>query len=93
MPASKPAEFRRRAVDLARSGPAPVAKIAADLGISQLCLRRSIPWARRPEASRPLTALKDPLRGWDGIVGGEPQRAFYGSQFQMTFPVPTHYGV
>ncbi len=40
MPAAKPAEFRRRAVDLARSGQQPVAKIASDLGISQSCLRR-----------------------------------------------------
>ncbi len=40
MPAAKPPEFRRRAVDLARSGDQPVAKIAADLGISESCLRR-----------------------------------------------------
>lgn len=40
MPAAKPVEFRRRAVELARSGQAPVAKIASDLGISQSCLRR-----------------------------------------------------
>ena len=31
MPAAKPLEFRRRAVDLARSGQRPVAKIASDL--------------------------------------------------------------
>ncbi len=36
----QPPEFRRRAVDLARSGDQPVAKIAADLGISESCLRR-----------------------------------------------------
>lgn len=36
----KPPEFRRRAVDLARGGPQPVAKVAADLGISETCLRR-----------------------------------------------------
>ena len=40
MPAAKPPEFRRRAVDLARSGQQPVAKIAYDLGISESCLRR-----------------------------------------------------
>jgi hypothetical protein len=27
------------------------------------------------------------------VVIGEPQRAFYGSQFGMTFPVFVHYGV
>jgi len=40
MPAAKPLEFRRRAVELARRREAPVAKIAADLGISESCLRR-----------------------------------------------------
>lgn len=40
VPAAKPPEFRRRAVDLARSGRHPVAKVAADLGISESCLRR-----------------------------------------------------
>lgn len=40
MPAAKPPEFRRRAVELARSGQQPVAQIAKDLGISDSCLRR-----------------------------------------------------
>ena len=40
MPAAKPPEFRRRAVELARQGEQPVAKIAKDLGISESCLRR-----------------------------------------------------
>lgn len=40
MPAAKPPEFRRRAVDLARSGQDPVARVASDLGISESCLRR-----------------------------------------------------
>ncbi len=40
MPAAKPLEFRRRAVELARRGEFPVAKIASDLGISESCLRR-----------------------------------------------------
>ncbi len=42
MPAAKPPEFRRRAVELARSGEHPVAKIASDLGIAGSCLRRWI---------------------------------------------------
>jgi transposase-like protein len=40
MPAPKPPEFRRRAVELVRLGEQPVAKIARDLGISESCLRR-----------------------------------------------------
>lgn len=40
MPAPRPPEFRRRAVELARQGEQPVAVIAKDLGISESCLRR-----------------------------------------------------
>lgn len=54
---------------------------------------RSIPWKRRPEAARLLELLKDPGRGFDAVVIGEPQRAFYGNQFGLTFPVFVHYGV
>lgn len=54
---------------------------------------RSIPPQRRPEASRLLAALADPNRGFDAVVVGEPQRAFYGNQFGNTFPIFAHYGV
>ena len=54
---------------------------------------RSLPWKRRPEALRLLDAFKDPNRGFDAVVIGEPARAFYGNQFGLTFPVFTHYGV
>ena len=40
MPAAKPPEFRRRAVELARRREQPIAKIASDLGIAESCLRR-----------------------------------------------------
>jgi len=40
MPAAKPPEFRRRAVELARLREKPIAAIASDLGISVSCLRR-----------------------------------------------------
>jgi site-specific DNA recombinase len=59
-----------------------------DIGTS-----RSLPWKRRPQASRLLTLLADHERGFVGVVIGEPQRAFYGNQFGLTFPVFTHYGV
>ncbi len=39
MPASKPPEFRRRALDLVDQGE-PVALVARNLGISEACLRR-----------------------------------------------------
>ncbi len=54
---------------------------------------RSLPWKRRPEASRLLEAFRDHDRGFDAVVIGEPQRAFYGNQFGLTFPVFVHYGV
>jgi len=56
-----------------------------DLGTS-----RSLPWKRRPEAARLLAAIADPGRSFEGVVIGEPQRAFYGNQFSLTFPVLTH---
>jgi transposase len=43
MPPAHPPEFRQRAVELARTGDAPIARIASDLGISQSCLRN---WLR-----------------------------------------------
>jgi site-specific DNA recombinase len=54
---------------------------------------RSLPWKRRPEASRLLDTFSDPTRGFEAVVIGEPQRAFYGYQFGLTFPVFVHYGV
>ena len=39
MPAAKPPEFRRRALDLVAQGE-PVAAVARNLGISESCLRR-----------------------------------------------------
>jgi site-specific DNA recombinase len=54
---------------------------------------RSIPPQRRPEASRLLAALADSQRGFEAVVVGEPQRAFYGNQFGNTFPLFAHYKV
>ncbi|WP_213456551.1 recombinase family protein [Rhizomonospora bruguierae] len=59
-----------------------------DIGLS-----RSLPWKRRPHAARLLDALADPNRGFDAVVIGEPQRAFYGNQYSLTMPVFSHYGV
>lgn len=46
MPAAKPEEFRRRAVELTRQPGASVATIAKDLGVSESCLRR---WMARDD--------------------------------------------
>lgn len=54
---------------------------------------RSIPWQRRPQASALLAELRDPERGFEAVVIGEPHRAFYGNQYGLTFPVFEHFGV
>ena len=54
---------------------------------------RSLPWKRRPRAAQLLADLANPDRGFDAVVIGEPQRAFYGNQYSLTMPVFTHYGV
>ncbi|MGD0944490.1 MAG: recombinase family protein [Acidimicrobiales bacterium] len=45
------------------------------------------------KATRLLADAADPLRGWRRLVIGEPQRAFSGPQFQLVFPVLSHYGI
>jgi transposase len=46
VPAPFPPEFRRRAVELFRERARPVSQIAAELGISESCLRR---WAAQDD--------------------------------------------
>ncbi|MFJ2476544.1 recombinase family protein [Streptomyces sp. NPDC087659] len=54
---------------------------------------RALPWQRRPRANELLKALRDPGRGFDAVVIGEPQRTFYGNQFGNTFPVFVHFRI
>ncbi|MGW7425056.1 recombinase family protein [Streptomyces sp. NPDC054813] len=54
---------------------------------------RSLPWQRRPRANELLKALRNPNRGFDAVVIGEPQRTFYGNQFGNTFPVFVHFRI
>ena len=54
---------------------------------------RVLPWARRPEAAALVAAMADPDRGFDAIVVGEYERAFYGSQYALMAPLFEHYGV
>jgi site-specific DNA recombinase len=87
-PASSRAWQLSRATQLIEPAGGEVVFEFFDIGES-----RSIPWSRRPEAARLLRLLADPGRGFDAVVLGEPQRAFYGNQFGLTFPVFVHYGV
>ena len=54
---------------------------------------RTVAWGRRPQAAALVAALADPGRGWDAIVIGEYERAFYGSQYALMAPLFEHYGV
>ena len=54
---------------------------------------RVLPWARRPQAAALLAAMADPGRGFDAIVIGEYERAFYGSQYALMTPLLEHYGI
>jgi len=54
---------------------------------------RALPWARRPQAAALVAQLADPDRGWDAIVIGEYERAFYGSQYASMAPLFEHYGI
>ena len=54
---------------------------------------RTVPWARRPQAAALVAQLADPDRGWDAIVIGEYERAFYASQYASMAPLFGHYGV
>jgi site-specific DNA recombinase len=53
---------------------------------------RALPWARRPQAAL-VGQLADPDRGWDAIVIGEYERAFYGNQYASMAPLFEHYGI
>jgi transposase len=52
MPAPHPPEFRRRAVELARERAKPVKQSAADIGISESCLRNWMTQADIDEGKR-----------------------------------------
>ncbi|TVY98985.1 recombinase family protein [Trebonia kvetii] len=54
---------------------------------------REVAWGRRPQAAVLIAELADPDRGWDAIVIGEYERAFYGSQYALMAPLFEHYGV
>jgi hypothetical protein len=54
---------------------------------------RTLPWPRRPQAAALVAQLADPERGWDAIVIGEYERAFYGSQYASMAPLFEHYGI
>ena len=59
-----------------------------DIGYS-----RTLAWARRPQAASLVAELADPERGWDAIVIGEYERAFYGGQYASMAHLFEHYSI
>ena len=86
-----PVTSRARQREQARVLAAGHGKIAAEFFDSGHS--RTLPWARLPQAAALVAALADPDRGWDAIVIGEYERAFYGSQYASMAPLFEHYGV
>jgi hypothetical protein len=54
---------------------------------------RRVAWGRRPQAAALVAQLADPGRGWDAVVIGEYERAFYGTQYALMAPLFEHYEV
>ena len=86
-----PADSLRWQMDTARRLIAPHGEIVTTY--HDIDKSRSLPWERRPEASRILRDLRNPSRGWDALVIAEPQRAFSGTQFEGILLQFAHYGV
>jgi site-specific DNA recombinase len=86
-----PADSLRWQTDTARRLIAPHGEIVTTY--HDIDKSRSLPWERRPEASRILRDLRNPNRGWDALVIAEPQRAFSGTQFEGILLQFAHYGV
>jgi DNA invertase Pin-like site-specific DNA recombinase len=86
-PVSSRARQREQAEALVR-GARPVVAEFFDEGES-----RSVAWGRRPQAAVLVAQFADADRGWDAIVVGEYERAFYGSQYAAMTPLFEHCGV
>src|SRR5208283_5177378 len=86
-PVTSRARQREQAEALVRGHGVIVAELF-DVGES-----RTVAWARRPQAAALVAQLADPDRGWDAIVIGEYERAFYGNQYASMAPLFEHYGV
>jgi site-specific DNA recombinase len=54
---------------------------------------RRLPWIKRPRAAALLAAAADPQRGFDAVVVGEYERAFYGDQLRHLATVFERHGV
>jgi site-specific DNA recombinase len=86
-----PVTSRARQRDLAGALVAGNGRIVAEY--FDIAQSRTLSWARRPQAAALLAAMADPDRGFDAIVIGEYERAFYGGQYAAMAPLFEHYGI
>ena len=68
MPRPHPPEFRQRAVELAQLREQPMAKVAADLGVGESCLRR---WVRLAEGGSARAGHRPGKDAAGALDGGE----------------------
>jgi len=54
---------------------------------------RRLAWHNRPQAAALLMALADADRGFDAVVVGEYERAFFGDQLNQLLPLLAEHGV
>ncbi|MFL6120832.1 recombinase family protein [Actinophytocola sp.] len=80
--------WQRNAADELVTGKGVVVVEFFDRGCS-----RRVGWSDRPEAGVLLAALADPDRGFDAVVVGEYERAFFGDQLTALLPVFARHGV
>jgi hypothetical protein len=87
-PESSRARQREQAGALVRGHGGVIVAELFDVGQS-----RAVAWGRRTQAAALIAQLADPYRGWDAIVVGEYERAFYGAHYAMMAPLFEHYRV
>ncbi|MGH3670036.1 MAG: recombinase family protein [Pseudonocardiaceae bacterium] len=80
--------WQRSVADEVISGKGSVVAEFFDHGYS-----RRTAWPDRPQAAVLLTALADPARGFDAVVVGEYERAFFGDQLTQLLPLLAQHGV
>jgi site-specific DNA recombinase len=80
--------WQRSVADEVISGKGSVVAEFFDHGYS-----RRTAWPDRPQAAVLLTALADPERGFDAVVVGAYERAFFGDQLIQLLPLLAQHGV
>jgi len=74
--------WQRNAANELIAGKGAIVAEFFDRGYSQ-----RLAWTNRPQAAALLAALADPDRGFDAVVIGEYERAFFGDQLTEVLPL------